>query len=44
VANELLPEIGHIGVNKASLLTQPPDKTTTELLLKYQHQDWMLKE
>jgi hypothetical protein len=23
---------------------QPPDKTKTEPLLKYQHQDWMLKE
>jgi hypothetical protein len=23
---------------------QPPGKTKTELLLKYQHQDWMLKE
>jgi hypothetical protein len=26
------------------LLTQPPGETMTELLLKYQHQDWMLKE
>jgi hypothetical protein len=24
--------------------TQPPDNTMTELLLKYQHQDWMLEE
>jgi hypothetical protein len=24
--------------------TQPQGKTTTELLLKYQHQDWMLEE
>jgi hypothetical protein len=24
--------------------TQPPGKSMTELLLKYQHQDWMLKE
>jgi hypothetical protein len=23
---------------------QPPGKTTTELLLKYQHQNWMLEE
>jgi hypothetical protein len=23
---------------------QPPGKTTTELLLQYQHQDWMLEE
>jgi hypothetical protein len=23
---------------------QPPAETTTELLLKYQHQDWMLEE
>jgi hypothetical protein len=23
---------------------QPPGKTKTEPLLKYQHQDWMLKE
>jgi hypothetical protein len=23
---------------------QPPIKTKTELVLKYQHQDWMLKE
>jgi hypothetical protein len=23
---------------------QPPDETKRELLLKYQHQDWMLKE
>jgi hypothetical protein len=23
---------------------QPPAKTKSELLLKYQHQDWMLKE
>jgi hypothetical protein len=24
--------------------SQPPGKTTTELLLKYQHQDWTLEE
>jgi hypothetical protein len=24
--------------------TQPPSKITTELLFKYQHQDWMLEE
>jgi hypothetical protein len=24
--------------------TKPPGKTTTELWLKYQHQDWMLEE
>jgi hypothetical protein len=24
--------------------TEPSDKTTTELCLKYQHQDWMLEE
>jgi hypothetical protein len=24
--------------------SQSPGKTTTELLLKYQHQDWMLEE
>jgi hypothetical protein len=24
--------------------TQAPGKTTTDLLLKYQHQDWMLEE
>jgi hypothetical protein len=24
--------------------TQPPGDTMTELLLKYQHQDWMLEE
>jgi hypothetical protein len=23
---------------------QPPGETITELLVKYQHQDWMLKE
>jgi hypothetical protein len=23
---------------------QPPGETTTELLLKYQHQDWMLEK
>jgi hypothetical protein len=23
---------------------QPPGETKTELLLKYQHQDWMMKE
>jgi hypothetical protein len=29
---------------KTSDTPQPPGKTKTELLLKYQHQDWMLKE
>jgi hypothetical protein len=30
---------------KKTLLTnQNPGETTTELLLKYQHQDWMLEE
>jgi hypothetical protein len=44
VADEPLLEIGHIVVHKAQLLTQQPGETMTELLLKYQHQDWMLKE
>jgi hypothetical protein len=44
VADEPLPEIGQIAIHKAHLLTEPPDETMTELLLKYQHQDWMLKE
>jgi hypothetical protein len=43
VADEQLPEIGQIAVHKAHLLIQPPGETTTELLLKYQHQDWMLR-
>jgi hypothetical protein len=25
-------------------IPQPPGKTKTELLLKYQHEEWMLKE
>jgi hypothetical protein len=25
-------------------MTKPPGNKTTEVLLKYQHQDWMLKE
>jgi hypothetical protein len=25
-------------------ISQPPSEITTELLLKYQHQDWMLEE
>jgi hypothetical protein len=29
---------------KTGKTPQPPDKTKTELLLKYEHQDWMLKE
>jgi hypothetical protein len=29
---------------KTSETPQPPGETKTELLLKYQHQDWMLKE
>jgi hypothetical protein len=29
---------------KTSKSPQPPGKSKTELLLKYQHQDWMLKE
>jgi hypothetical protein len=30
---------------KKTLLTnKPPSETTTELLLKYQHQDWKLEE
>jgi hypothetical protein len=29
---------------KTPSTTQPAGKTTTELLLKYQHQDWMLEE
>jgi hypothetical protein len=39
VADEQIPEIGQIAIHKALFMTQPP-----ELLLKYQHQDWMLKE
>jgi hypothetical protein len=35
---------GAIAVHKSPLLTQSPGNTITELLLKYQHQDWMLKE
>jgi hypothetical protein len=42
--DELLLEIGQILFHKSRLLTQPPGKTITELLLKYQHQDRMLKE
>jgi hypothetical protein len=44
VGDELLPEIGQIVLHKACFLTHPPGETTTELLLKYQQQDWMLKE
>jgi hypothetical protein len=44
VDDELVPEKGQIVIHKAHFLTQPPGKTTTELLLKHQHQDWMLKE
>jgi hypothetical protein len=44
VGDEPLPEIGQIAVHKAHLLIQPPGKTMTEILLKYQYQDWMLKE
>jgi hypothetical protein len=44
VGDEPLPEIGQIVVHKAHLLTKPPGETTTKLLLKYQHEDWMLKE
>jgi hypothetical protein len=29
---------------KKTNTTQPPAKTQTELLLNYQHQDWMLEE
>jgi hypothetical protein len=29
---------------KTGMSPQPPGETKTELLLKYQHQDWMLKE
>jgi hypothetical protein len=29
---------------KTSETPQPPGETKTELLLKYQHQDWMQKE
>jgi hypothetical protein len=29
---------------KSGETPQPPGKTKTELLLKYQHQDWMLKD
>jgi hypothetical protein len=29
---------------KTGKTPQPPSKTETEPLLKYQHQDWMLKE
>jgi hypothetical protein len=43
VADEPLPEIGQIAVKKLSP-DQPPGGTKTELLLKYQHQDWMMKE
>jgi hypothetical protein len=39
-----LPEIGQIVTHKACFLNQPPGETMKELLLKYQHQDWMLKE
>jgi hypothetical protein len=44
MGDEKLPEIGQIAVHKACLLPQPPGETTTDLLLKYQHQDWILKE
>jgi hypothetical protein len=44
VSEELMPEIGQIVVHKVHLLTQPPGETMTELLLKYQQQDWMPKE
>jgi hypothetical protein len=44
VDDELLPEIGQIVLHKAHLLDSTTGKTTTELLLKYQHQDWMLKK
>jgi hypothetical protein len=44
VVDELMPEIGQTSVHKARLLTQKPGETTTELLLKYPHQDWMLKK
>jgi hypothetical protein len=44
VGDEQLPEIEQIAVHEAHLLTQTPGETTTELLLKYQHQHWMLKE
>jgi hypothetical protein len=36
--------MAQIAVHKAHLLTNPPGETMTELLLKYKHQDWMLKE
>jgi hypothetical protein len=29
---------------KSGKTPKPPGETKTELLLKYQHQDWMLKE
>jgi hypothetical protein len=44
VADEPLPETGWIVAHKACLLTQPLGEIATEILLKYQHQDWMLKE
>jgi hypothetical protein len=42
VAGMLQPETD--SGSQSCLLTQPPCKTTTVLLIKYQHQDWMLKE
>jgi hypothetical protein len=44
VADEPLPELGQLVVQKAHLLIQPLGETMTGLLLKYQHQDWMLKD
>jgi hypothetical protein len=41
---ELTKQLPLKDMKKIGESPQPPGKTKTELLLKYQHQDWMLKE
>jgi hypothetical protein len=44
LSEELTKQLSLKKEKKSGESTQPQDETNTELLLKYQHQDWMLKE